>query len=233
MCKVLVVIVQVLVEREGCLVSASPVVLEFAVTPLLLECGFTGILRGRVVEVPRLVVVHLVRGGGIRATLVATGVALGGLLGQVFLAGGILGLFLLFLLQVLNDFLDYLLLLLGSHLRESQQRVLEGHVLSVNREFVEHITAFLEFLVVGIVLVHLCDALGVAGLRQVIFVLGEVHAAQGELADGLVDAVAGALLGGELVVLDGIDRVVARQVQVAYCIVNLIQIILVAVIVGH
>ena len=39
-------------EREGALVAAAPVVLEFAVTPLLLELRFTGILDRRVIEVP-------------------------------------------------------------------------------------------------------------------------------------------------------------------------------------
>ncbi len=49
----------VVVERERGLVAATPVILEFAVAPLLLESRLTGILRGGVVEVPRIVGVHL------------------------------------------------------------------------------------------------------------------------------------------------------------------------------
>ena len=53
------------------------------------------------------------------------------------------------------------------------------------------------------------------------------------MADGLIYAVAGTLLGSEFVVLDGTCGVVMREVQVADSIINLVQIVLVAVVAGH
>ena len=91
----------------------------------------------------------------------------------------------------------------------------------------------LELLVIGVVLTDLWDSLGVAGLRLVILVLGKVDAAQRNLADGLVDAVACALLGGKDVVLDGLGGILTGEVEVADGIVDLVKILLVAVVAGH
>ena len=91
----------------------------------------------------------------------------------------------------------------------------------------------LDSLIVGVVLVELRHGLGIARLRLVIFVLGKVDAAQFELADGLVDAVAGTLLGGKDVVLNRMHGVFTRQVQVADGVVYLVEIFLVAVVAGH
>ena len=87
-------------------------------------------------------------------------------------------------------------MLLKRHLRQAQQRVLQSHVARVDGELIEHVAAVLELLVVGVALAQLRDCLAVAWLSLVILVLGKVDAAQRQLADGLVDAVAGALLGG-------------------------------------
>ena len=111
----------VLVEREDGLVAAAPVIFEFTVAPLLLEGGLAGILGGSVVEVPGVVVVHLVGCGGVGFSVVIVGVAFGLLLSQVFLSCGILGLFFLLLLQVLDDFFDDFLLLFKRQLRQAQQ----------------------------------------------------------------------------------------------------------------
>ena len=91
----------------------------------------------------------------------------------------------------------------------------------------------LKHLEVGIGLRNLRYGLGVARLRLVILALGKVDAAQGELADGLVDAIAGALLGGLDITLHGVHGVASRQVQVAYGVVNLVEVCLVAVVARH
>ena len=221
----------VLLEREGVLVASSPVILELAVSPQLLEGGLTGILGSGVVEVPRVVGVDIVGGGLLRVVLQAIVLAL--LLSHVGLTLGSLFLFFLSLLEVLDNLGNHLLLLLERHLRQSQQRVLQRHVARVHRQLVEHVAAVLELLVVGVVLAKLWNSLAVAWLSLVILVLCKVDASQRELADGLVDAVAGALLGGELIVLDGVHGVASGEIQVANGVVNLVEVFLVAVVVSH
>ena len=105
--------------------------------------------------------------------------------------------------------------------------------MGIYRQLIKHVAALFEHIVVGIVLVNQRNGLGIAGLCLVILAQVEVEAAQRQLADGLVHTVACALLGGELVILDGVGRVAVSEVQVADGIVNLVQIILVAVITGH
>ena len=152
---------------------------------------------------------------------------------EVFLARGILGLFFLFFLQFLDDFGDNGLLLFGGHLGQREQRVLQRHILRIHSEFVKHVAALLEHIVVGVVIVDQRNGLGIAHLCIVILASGEVDAAQRELADGFVHAVAGALFGSEPVVLDGAERIAVGEVQVADGVVDLVQIVLVAVIAGH
>ena len=65
-------------------------------------------------------------------------------------------------------------------------------------------------------------------MRQVVLPAGKVQLAEGNLADCLVDAVALAFFGGEDVVFDGSCSVAARQIEVAYGIVNLVEIVLVS-----
>ena len=115
------------IKREGGLVPAAPVVLEFAASPLLLELGLAGVLGSGVVEVPGVVGVDVVAGGGI--LVVAQLTAAGILLGEVLLSGGILGLFLLLLLELLDNLGDDGFLLLGCHGCQLEQRVLQGHIL--------------------------------------------------------------------------------------------------------
>ena len=227
------VLLVVALEREGVLVAAAPVVLELAVAPLLLEGGLALVFGSRVVEVPRLVGVEGVLRGSCRGTLVSIGAAGSVLLGQIFLALGVFGLFLFLFLELVDDFLYHLFLVGQGQLRQLEQRVLQGHVARVHRELVEHVAALLDFLVVGILLVDLRHGLAVAGLGQVILALGKVDTAQPELAYGLVDAVARALLGRRHIVFYGPGRVAAREIEVAYGIVYLVEILLVAVVAGH
>ena len=152
---------------------------------------------------------------------------------QVFLAGGVLGLFLFLFLEVFDNLGDNGLLLLGSHLGEHEQGVLQEDVLGIYGELIEHVAALLEHLVVGIIVVDQGDSLGVAHLSLVILAPVEVDAAQCQLADGLLYTIAGALFGGEPVVLDSAQGVTVREVQVANGVIDLIEVFLVTVISGH
>ena len=218
------------VKREHLFVAATPVVLKFAVAPTLLELRLTSVLGLRVVEVPRLVVVHREL---LRRIIVLLQVALGGLVGEVVLAVGILALLFFLFLQLVDDFLDDSLDLGVAHLRELEQRVLQGHVASIYSQLIKHVAALLDGLIVGVVFAELWHGLGIARLSQVILVLSKVDATQLELADGLVDAVAGALLSSKDIVLNRMGGVVSRQVQIADGIVNLVEIFLVAVVASH
>ena len=196
------------VEREGGLVAAAPVVLEFAVAPLLLESGLAGVFGGCVVEIPRVVGVDGV--GRRLLAVVFQRAAIGRLLRQVFFALSVFGLFLLLLFQSVDNLLYHRLLLIHRQLRQAQQRVLQGHVLRIHGQFVEHVAAALQHLVVGVLLAELRNGLGIARLGKVVFALGEVDASQRDLAYGLVDAVACALLGRSHIVGHGVGRVAAR-----------------------
>ncbi len=61
----------------------------------------------------------------------------------------------------------------------------------------------------------------------------EIQIAESELVHGFVDAVSGAFFIRKNIVLDGFDRIAARQVQIAYRIVNLVEIVFVAVVACH
>ena len=96
-------------KREGGFVPSPPVVLQFAATPHLLELCLTGVLGGGVIEVPRVVGVHVETGRVIVVALESG--ALRVLLGEVFLTGGVLGLFFFLLLEFDDDLGDYFPLL--------------------------------------------------------------------------------------------------------------------------
>ena len=110
---------------------------------------------------------------------------------------------------------------------------MKSDVARVHSELVEHVASVLELLVVWIRLAQLGYCLAVAWLSLIILVLSEVYATQGELADCLVDAIAGTLLGGELIVLDCLGGVATGEVEVTDGIVDLIEIFLVTVIASH
>ena len=155
------------------------------------------------------------------------------LLGHVGLAVGSFFFFFLSLLEFLDDFGNHFLLLLERHSRESQQRVLKGHVARVDCQLIEHVATVLELLVVRIVLAELWNCLAVARLCLVVLVLSKINASQRELTDGLVDAVASTLLGSKFVVLDSFSSVATGEIEVTNGVVNLVEVFLVAVISGH
>ena len=198
---------------------------------MLLESRLTGILGGGVIEVPGIVVVDIVGSRLLGAALKPCAGTL--LLCEISLAvGSFLFLFFL-LLEFLDNLGNHLLLLLKRHLGEAQQRVLQRYVARVHCQLVEHIAAVLEHLVIGIILAELRNCLAIARLCLVILALSKIDAAQRELAYCLVDAVARALLGSKLIVLDGMNSVATCEIKIAYGIVNLVEIFLVAVVARH
>ena len=80
-----------------------------------------------------------------------------------------------------------------------------------------------------IVLRQLRHALRIARLRLVIFIAVEIESAERNLVYSLVDAVARAFLIGKHIVFYGVCRVAARQVEIAYGIVYLVEVFFVAV----
>ena len=218
------------VEVKRRFVPPSPVVFEFAVAPPALELGAPGVFGRGVVEIPRVVAgVHRERLGSLVVIVDRPLVAVG----QEFLAGGCLGLFLLFLLQLLDDAVHHLALLLGRHGREPQQRILQLHILRVQRQLVEHIAAALEHSVVWPRLRQLRHGLGVAWLRLGVVMLGEIERAECDLRYGLLDARTGGFLHRLLVVGYSLGCIAARQVEIADGVVYLVEVFLVAVVARH
>ncbi len=86
---------------------------------------------------------------------------------------------------------------------------------------------------IGVVVGQLRDGLGIAGLGQVIAVAVEVETAERHLRDGLLDASAGRLFGCKHIVGYCIGGVAPREIEIAYGIIDLVEILLVAVIAGH
>ena len=221
-----------LVERECGLVAAAPVVFELSRAPAALELGLALVLGHGVVEIPRLVGVgHEVSGGSLVFLDVFLAFTL--LLSQVFGTLGLIGLFLLLLYQLLGETLGHLHLLFGGHGGEGEQRVLQLDVSGIECEFVEHVAAAFQHLVVGVGLGQLGHGLRIARLGLDIFSLLEIEVSEGELREGLVDAVAGRFLDSGAIVLEGLHSVVAREVEIAYGVVNLVEKLLVAGITGH
>ena len=96
---------------EACLVASAPVVLKFTRAPPLLEIGATGIFGGCIVEIPRIVGVEI----ELLCGVVLQSPTLRLLIGHIFLAPCLFGLFFLFLLQRFYNLLHHSELLLGSH----------------------------------------------------------------------------------------------------------------------
>ncbi len=217
-----------IVETECLLVAAAPVILKLAVAPPALELGASGVLRGRVVEIPRVVaIVH-------REHLVV--LVLQAILppvGEELLTGGGLRLLFLLLFQFVDKLLYHLHLLFGGHRRQSEQRVLKLDILGVDRELVKHIATTLQPRIAGIVVGNHRQRLGIARLRFGIESPVIIQTAEGQLRHGLVNARTGRLLHSQLVILNRPGCVSARQVEVADSVINLVKILLVSVIAGH
>ena len=216
---------------EARLVAAAPVVLELARAPAALELGAAGRAGALVVEVPRVVVVHLELLGSLRGVALAR--AVGGLFGHICLAGGLLGLLALACLEVVDGGVDDVHSGRRVHRGQLQQRVLVGDVLRVGGQLVQDVRAPLQRVQAGIVFRQLGHGLGVAGLGLLVAAFVVEKAAEADVEDGLVDAVAGRFGRTLLVVLDGLGGVAAAEVEVADGVVNLVEVLLVAVVARH
>ena len=216
------------VETECLLVTSPPVILQFSVTPPTLELGASGVFGGCIVEIPGVVsVVH-------REHLVV--LILQAILppvGKELLTGGGLSLLLLLLLQIGNQFLYDLHLLLGGHRRQPQQRVLQFNILGIDSKLVKHIAAAFQHRVVGIIVRNQRQRLRIARLRLGVKPTIIIKASEGQLRHGLVDARTRGFLHSQLIVLDCLGRVAAREIEVAYGVIYLVEILLVAVVTGH
>ena len=155
------------------------------------------------------------------------------MIGEEFLAAGSLGFLFLFLFQLVDYLVDYFHALLGRHGGQTQQGVLQVHVLRIHGELVEHVAAPFQQVVVRIIFRQQGNGLGIAGLGQLILAALKIQFAECQLADGLVDAVTCRFFGGENIIFDGLGGVFARKVQVADGIVYLVEVFLVAVIAHH
>ncbi len=105
--------------------------------------------------------------------------------------------------------------------------------LSVGHQFVKHLGAFAELLVVLTVLVKQSDGLTVAAFGIAELLLGPIEVAQMKQQHAFLDAVAGGLLVAFLIGPDGSERIFLHQIDVTHGIIHLIQIIGILAGTGH
>ena len=216
------------------LVGPLPVVNVLALAPLLLEL-LLSLADGRlVVEVPLGVLATGSRGGGGRALrgAVADGaLALLRLLYLRFLCASLL--FFLFLLQFVDDAVDGRQPFLFGHGCQLLQRVLQIDGVSVGHQFVEHLRAVRQFLVVRALFVQQSDGFAIAALRVVVFFLYPVEIAELQQQHAFFNAAARGFLVAFLVGANGAGRVFLHEVDVAHGVVDLVQVVLVVVVGSH
>ena len=106
-------------------------------------------------------------------------------------------------------------------------------VLCVGRQFVEHIAAQTYRVEPGEVLGELRHRLGYARLRQVVAVLVEVEFAQSQISQRLVIALACALADRQTVVGHSLGGVAAAEIEIAYGVIYLVEVLGIAVIAHH
>ena len=221
-------IVHRLIESRELLLTAAPVVLQRTASPLALELGFTLRYRLRVIEIEgRLIATH---GDRHRVDLCSRAVDTGSLrllLGQVGLFLG-QGLSLLFLLDhLLDDLVDHGQSFRLWHLGESLQTVLQVNGLDMHHQLVEHGGELRYPRIFLIFLRHAGQGVAEAGLGADIVALRKVDIAKAQGTDRLVQPVLRALLDTELVLFDGVRRVLTGHIEIAQCIIDLVEIILV------
>ena len=208
------------------LVDALPVVHVLALSPLPLECLFSLIHGHGVVEVPGVVLLAAQRGcGGLRGVVA---VADGTLLLQLRLCFGFslpVAFLLFFFLQGLNHAVDGLVAFLFGKFGQHLQRVLQMDGLGEGHQFVEHLRAFVELLVVLAVLVKEPDGLAVAALGIAELLLVPIEVAQMKQEHAFLDTAAGGFLVAFLIGGDGSEGVFLHQVDVAHGVIYLIQVL--------
>ncbi len=188
-----------------------------------------------VVEIPRArLILHA--GAGLRFPVVAEPVALGRLRRQLFLGFSLLGgpLFLLLLLlqslyHTVDGLVAFVLRQAGKHL----QRVLQIDGIGERHQFVEHLRAFRQLLIVAAVFVQQSDGLAVTALRIVILLARPIEVSELEQQHTFLYTVAHRLLVAFLVGGNGVECVAVCQIDIAYGVVHLVEIVLVVVGSGH
>ena len=160
-------------------------------------------------------------------------VAHGCLVGKVFLAAGLFGFFLFFFLEVGDNLVDNLVALLLGHCGKAQQRVLQVHILRVHGEFVEYVASAFDSLVIGERFGQQGHCFGIIRLGFLVVAAKEVQFAETYLVHGFINTVRGRFFVGKLVVFNGLCGIAMSEVQVAYGVVYLVEIFLVAVVARH
>ena len=221
-------IVHRLIESRELLLTAAPVILQRTASPLALELGLTLRYRLRVIEIEgRVAATHGDRHGvDLCSRAVDTG-SLRLLLGQVGLFLG-QGLSLLFLLDhLLDDLVDHGQSFRLRHLGESLQTVLQVNGLDMHHQLVEHGGELRYPRIFLIFLRHAGQGVAEAGLGADIVALRKVDIAKAQGTDRLVQPVLRALLDTELVLFDGVRRILTGHIEIAQGIIDLVEIILV------
>ena len=213
---------------ESCLVRASPVVFQLTAAPHFLELCLTGIFRSCIIEIPRLVGVERI-GGSVALQLVSGGI----LLCQIFLAAGFLSRFPFLFLQFFRQSFRHFPLLFRCEFCQFEQGVLQRNVLRIYGQFVKHIGTTFQHGVVGIIVGQLRHGFRIARLCLVVFETVEIQSTEGYRVDGLVNAVARTFFVGQHIIVNRLQRVAAREIQVTDGIVHLVEIVLVAVLPRH
>ena len=155
------------------------------------------------------------------------------LVGQVTLLVGLFGLAFLFLLHLRDDLIDHRQPLLFGHARQGLKAVLQVYRLDVHHQLVEHGREAGDAFVIPILPGHGRECAAEAGLRPDVILLREIDIAELDLADGQVEAVLHALLHALGVGGDGLRGVAPAHVDVADGHVDLVEVILVFVALGH
>ena len=218
------------------LVDALPVVNVLTLAPKSLESLFSLAHSHWVIEVPCAALVTRRRLGCIRRLTGIVAVSHGSLTGQLTLGIGFglaFALFFLFLLQGFDDTVDGLVALFFGELGQHLQRVLQIDGLGVRHQFVEHLRAVGELLVVVAVFVEQSDGFAVATLGIAEFLLYPVKVAQMEQQHSFLDTAAGGLLVAFFVGGDGIGGIALQEIDVAHGIIDLVEILRILVGTGH
>ena len=146
---------------ESRFIATAPIVFQFPASPTFLEFSFSGVLCGRIIEIPRIICVYNKIGG----IVILQSASLRSLVCKIFLARGSFRLFFFFFLEVGYYFLYHFHALFGRHSAQTQKRVLEGNVSRVYSQLVENIASALEHIVVFKRFWQQGHGLGIARLR--------------------------------------------------------------------
>ena len=211
------------------LIDALPMIDVFTLSPL----SFKGLLallhRQGIVKIPFSVLLGVGRrllGIGLVA-IAHRSVALHLLL-RIGL--GLLPFFLFFLLfQGFNHAVDGGISVFLAHFRQRLQRVLQMDGIGVGTEFVKHLRAIRQLLVVLALLVEQSDGLAVASLCVAELLLQPIKIAEFQQQNAFFDTAPRGFLVAFFVGGNSLHRVALRQINIAERIINLVEIILVLV----